>query len=69
MTAVETSGEQREGKDEEVKLLEMFLARSQNSFGELEFDMLLHFLRMKEFLLSRRTDLVRFRLIYIVYDC
>ncbi len=61
MTAVEPSGEQRGGKDEDVKLLEMFLARCQMSFGELEFDRLLHFLWMKEFLLSRRTDLARFR--------
>ncbi len=37
MTAVELSGEQSGGKDEEVKLLEMFLARCQKSFGELEF--------------------------------
>ncbi len=61
MTAVEPSGKQRGGKDEEVTLLEMFLARCQKYFGELEFDRLLHFLWMKEFFVSRRTDLARFR--------
>ena len=61
VTAVEPSGEQRGGKDEEVKLLDMFLARCQKSFGELEFARLLHFLWMKEFLVSRRIDLARFR--------
>ncbi len=61
MTAVAPSGEHRGGKDEEVKLLEMFLARCHKSFGELEFAKLLHFLCMKEFLVSRRTDLARFR--------
>ncbi len=61
MTPAEPSGKQRGGKDEEVKLLEMFLARCQKSFGELKFARLLHFLWIKEFLLNRRTVLARFR--------
>ncbi len=61
MTAVEPSGEQREGKDEEVKLLEMFLATWQKTLEELEFAKLLPFLWMKEFVLSRRIDIARFR--------
>ncbi len=61
MTAAEMSGKQRGGKDEEVKLFEMFLARCQKSFGELEVARLLHFLWMKEFLMSRRIDLAQFR--------
>ncbi len=47
----------------------MFLARSQKSFGELEFAKLLHFLWIKDFLVSRRTHLARFLdEIYIVHD-
>ncbi len=57
MTAVDPSGEQSGGKDEEVKLLEMFMTRCYKSFGDLEFDRLLHFLCTKKFSVSRRTDL------------
>ncbi len=57
MTAVEPSGEESGGKDEEVKLLEMFLARCQKSFGELEFA----FSMDERILVSQRTDLARFR--------
>ncbi len=51
--------EKRQRKEKEVKLLEMFFVRCQKSYGELEFDRLLYFLWMKEFFLSRRTDLAR----------
>ena len=47
----------RGGKDEEVKLLERFLARCQKAWEELEFKRLLHFLLMKECLASLRIDL------------
>ncbi len=60
MTAVEPSREQRRGMDEEVKLLEMFFASCQMSFGEFEFDRLLHSLWMKELFVRQRTALARF---------
>ena len=59
-TAVEPSEEIREGKEEEAKLELTFFAKCQKGREEEEPARLLHFLRRKEFLVSRRTDFARF---------
>ena len=45
------------GKDGEVKLLEVFLARCQKSRDELELERFWHYLLMKEFLVSWKIGL------------
>ena len=49
------------GKDEFVKLLEIFLVNDQSSLGDEELDRSVHFLLMKSCLARLRVDLVRLR--------
>lgn len=60
-TAVEPSEEIRGGKEEEAKFELTFFAKCQKEREEEEPARLLHFLRRKEFFVSRRTDFARFR--------
>ena len=60
-TAIESSDRKRGGKDDEVKLLERFLARCQKEREEFELESSEHLLRMKLFLADRRIDFARFR--------
>ena len=61
MIATLPSGRMRGGKVEEVKFLRRALTRYQKEREEEEFERLLHLVRMKDFLVSRITDLARFR--------
>ncbi|WP_435362541.1 hypothetical protein, partial [Klebsiella pneumoniae] len=60
-TAIEPSDRKRGGKDDEVKLLERFLARCQKEREEFELESSEHLRRMKLVLVDRRTDFARFR--------
>ena len=59
--AVVPSEETRGGKEEETKLELTFFAKCQKEREEEDPESLSHFLRRKEFLVSRRIDLARFR--------